>query len=159
MGKSHSAHFFCSEWMSNVSKFTIFRGLNQNRDNEEILHAQGFSSESLLNFLLKPSSYWKEEADRGCCAGQDSGCWWLISPVTSPWALPKWHLLSLPLIWCRDPKALLRSHLNHSWSWLPMPCLWLCCGASPRNSERRPEVTVGSSEHVCTSSRTLYLAT
>lgn len=56
--------------MSNVSIFKIFRGLNPNSDNEWILRAQRFSGESLLIFLLKPSSCWKEDAGGGCCAGQ-----------------------------------------------------------------------------------------
>lgn len=78
----------------------------------------------------------------------------LIFPVAWHWALPKGHLLPLPLTWSKEPKALFKLIEIMGWPWLPMPtpwqaapCLWLCCGASPRHTEgkarRDCEITWG----------------
>lgn len=68
----------------------------------------------------------------------------LISSVNWHWALPKGHLLPLPLTWSKDPKELFNIIQIMGSPQLPMPtpcqsasCLWLCCGTSPRNKGQK----------------------
>lgn len=67
-------------------------------------------------FLLKLSSYWKEEAGRGCCARQSwqvNACWWGISSGTSLWVLPKGHSSLIAPHMMQGTKSTFQSHLDH----------------------------------------------